>query len=466
MQPQTFRPPAKSGAAPFTPTTKPKVSRRDDHLVRDAEASGLFSVNSLDANPFADGVLPNVDVITQDMRMEKVKQLTVNTLTDEELTEGLDPLDVCEKKAIEAMNEHYKEQLDLFDAINNNESILGSGILYYFSFVKFLFIITLLNAGLQSATFGNYIRTSHPSFQSSDTPNYGQESFLDKLMITHYDDGEKVLWYAVNIAGAALSVFLPFLYFVYLKKFNESTKALSDKVTQEAMTRFTSDAQLDVSNQYRGNAELTLRRLLVALVVFAFVGGQVLATWYISLQGNLSIYISFSISIVVAVLNLAFMVLAEKLTEFEKWATFGQWKKYHTSKLLFFKIANVMVVFATMRYDLTGTQTCTYNTIGEQFVTLLLIQVFAMNAVNLILAMFLNVISRWLADFTGSIFGDRDNMPQFDLASLYLSMVYQHYIVTMSMVVCPFSSYLGLVGYAITYWVEKFKMKNSSRHWC
>ena len=72
------------------------------------------------------------------------------------------------------------------------------------------------------------------------------------------------------------------------------------------------------------------------------------------------------------------------------------------------------------------------------------------------MAMLFRKFANTIARLTGSIFGDQDNLPKFDIAVEYLGIVYRQYLIIMAMVVCPFTIFLGLVGYLLDFAVNKF----------
>lgn len=425
-------------------------------------AAATIATRVMEDNPFGPGSLPHVTRVTQEMRLKRALEVARHYVEQQSSPAGVGVTEDDVKAAAEALsvlarNEHNPPQLEMTDDLAKHEARLGSGILYLFSFHRFLFALTLVFALFQCVTFGDYIRRHSPYFGFGGVLSSGRSiSWIDNFMISGYDnDHDEKLWKAMNIVCIILYFFCGPIYFWWLR-WNEKTSKFVDVDGEDVIFRFTDDAKLDVSNLYSSRTKVVFRRLVSLAVVLFFIGVQVIASYFITQNSVTNIGISFAISFVVAILNILFLMIAERLTEFECWARFDQWKRYHTLKLIFFRFANIITVFAAKRYDSGENQVCAYDLIGEQLITLLVIDIFAVNLQQLIMNMVWNKFTDTYANVTGSILGDQDNMPKFDIALEYLAAVYRHYLVILAMVVFPFSVLLSLLGYAIDYVTKKF----------
>lgn len=357
-----------------------------------------------------------------------------------------------------AAKEHNPPQLDLFaDSIEANEARLGSGIRYYFTFIKFLTVLTVVFAVFQCATYGQYVQSRGSAEHAKVAP--GVTNFIDDLTITVYAKSKDLpLWQAMNIVCVILAFLAAPIYFFVLKLLtkNDEVLALSQFSVLDELIRFTSDGRIDVSTTYRSRSEKIVRRLIVLGFIALMIGLQVLSSLLITRVDSSNIGIAFAIAFVASALNILFSYTSYYLTEFEKWDTFAAWNAFHTMKLLAFKLANIITVFAAKRYSQTSNTKCTYSTIGEQFISLLFVEIFFVNLQKILSGMFFSSKAQSLARMQGSIFGDQDNMPQFDLPLEYLNVVYRHYLTLMAMITIPYSILLSLFGYFVQFWVEKY----------
>ena len=395
--------------------------------------------------------LPAVTPVTQLDCRQKGKELA------KEFIGGIADDDLINARIDAAMREHNPPQLDVFnDSIADQEARLGSGVRFYFTFIKFLGILSVVFAALQCATYGHYVQNKNSPSHRAVAPSV--TNFVDDLTITVYVSGDLPLWQAMNIVCIILAFLAAPIYFLYLRvvEKNDDELALSRFSVLDKLIRFTPNGEIDVSNTYRSSSEKVCRRVTVFIFILMMIGLQVIASILITTTDSSNIGIAFAISFIAATLNIVFSFVAYYLTEFEKWDTFYTWNAFHTLKLLAFKLANIITVFAAKKYSQTSDIKCTYSTIGEQLITLLLVEIFAVNLQKILTAMFFFNHSETVARWQGSIFGDQDNLPQFDLSLEYLSIIYRHYLTLMAMVTLPYSILLSLFGYVVQYWVEKY----------
>ena len=87
---------------------------------------------------------------------------------------------------------------------------------------------------------------------------------------------------------------------------------------------------------------------------------------------------------------------------------------------------------------------------------LLLVEIIITNVSVLATSMLRNYYAAYIAVKTKSKYGDRDNLPNFDIAFNYLNLLYRLYIALMAMVVTPMTICLSLVGLVLQFWLEKF----------
>ena len=158
QQPQ-YAPPQQQSPPPAT-TQKPPTNS---------------SVDDRDANPFGPGKLPKVTPVTHAMRLQRAtavvkraeaKKSAAAASSGDATAPSADASDdsAHERKALQAMNEHNYPQIPYMDNLGDHEARFGSGILYYFSFNRFLFILCIVFCVFQCISFGNYIREHSPDF--------------------------------------------------------------------------------------------------------------------------------------------------------------------------------------------------------------------------------------------------------------------------------------------------------------
>eukprot|EP00658_Telonema_sp_P-2_P035455 TRINITY_DN25781_c0_g1_i24.p1 TRINITY_DN25781_c0_g1~~TRINITY_DN25781_c0_g1_i24.p1 ORF type:complete len:381 (+),score=107.91 TRINITY_DN25781_c0_g1_i24:158-1300(+) len=301
-----------------------------------------------------------------------------------------------------------------------------------------------------------------PPFDSR-TDALGTRSWYDDLMITGYTDGDYATWMAMNIMSIILTFFAgPIYYFImWRREVAEDKDSLSQDGIAEKADRLlridTKTGLFDVSHHYRSGRELFVRRLGSILIILAFLTVQTVASYFLTRESsNAPIGIAFAIAIIGGVLMGFFTFVSQFVVEFAKIQTYERWKVAHTISLMAIRLGNVFAVYAAKKYKLDPDTKCAYDIVGEQFISLLFVEIIVMNVVNVVLHMLLNKFAGYIAIKTSSVFGDEDNLPPFDLATFYLNIVYRHYIVIMAMVVAPLTICFAFLGFVLQYWVDKF----------
>jgi hypothetical protein len=204
---------------------------------------------------------------------------------------------------------------------------------------------------------------------------------------------------------------------------------------------------------------LLARRLASGFVFCLLLSVQVVGSSFATARAqSASLGIAFGIAILIAVLNVSYTLLAKMMTEFEKWFSYGAWKKSLLLKLICFKLVNVVAVFASKNYREQGKTVCVYDLIGEQFLAVLIIEMLLMNLWDLVLTIIHRKNYERYARFVGSITSDNDNMPEFDLSFEYLQVIYRQYLAILSMVIFPLSIAGCVVGFFFQFLVAKVRL--------
>jgi hypothetical protein len=227
--------------------------------------------------------------------------------------------------------------------------------------------------------------------------------------------------------------------------------------SEGSLVRFDADLGIDVAVHYYGRSHMILRRLGSTFLFLVFCALQVVASIYLtraSAEG--SVGVSFAISIVSAVFNLAYGVVARKLNDLEHYISTSDDARQLALKQVCFKLANVMAVYGAKTY--VDSDMCIYDAIGEQFMTLLLVEIVFTIPSAVVIAYFQTEFNMTVSKLAGNSSGNRANMAQFALSTEYLNVLYRFYIALMAMVVFPLSTVLSLVAFFFAFWTGKFRL--------
>lgn len=124
-------------------------------------------------------------------------------------------------------------------------------------------------------------------------------------------------------------------------------------------------------------------------------------------------------------------------------------------KLVCFKIANIMAVYGAKRY---GNEACVYDVIGEQFMSLLLVEIFFVTPSTVAIAAALTKNKQLMAKLSRGINGDDKYRARFELPVEYLAVLYKFCIAAMAMIVFPMSTVLGLLASVVEFWGARYRL--------
>ena len=361
---------------------------------------------------------------------------------------------VTQEELDAAEREHVRQQVMFGASADEVKDIFGTGVSCYFKFIYFVVVVDVLLFALQAIHFFTYVAKEDPGFNNRpDTGNIRGRSWYDDFFITLYSNDEKSMWYALEIIGLVVSFLSAPAYWLYIRLSMPS----NIDTFRDRLIRYTDTGFVDVSHFYRSRRDRLGRRLLSVLIFAAFILVQVFASWYITKeQGAANFGVAFAIAIVVAVLNTLYGYAAWYLTEFEKWQSFTVWKRAQSMKLMLFKLGNIVTVYAAKDYSSYKHTSCVYDVIGQQFLSIFLVEFIAMNIWEMVLTFSQAHWAREIASWTGSILGDQENLPTFDVATQYLEVFYRQYLGVMAMAVFPLSMAIVVPGMLLSAWVDQF----------
>jgi hypothetical protein len=345
----------------------------------------------------------------------------------------------------------------------------GHGMRMYFEFVKYFMVFVFLIAILQIVSFGIAATQSKSSFE-----HVAGHPFYYGFFIAEYDKDQYNLWITLNALSFVLAfVCAPVYYFYVGCRWQEQEKRAATRADNKGIlpqlvdaaprtdniVRLHNEGYIDVSANYRTAGDLLVRRLLSAFIFIALIVGQIFVSIALTQQEDTAgnFYISFLVSLAAVVIDFIYNVTATYLTEIEKHKQNSAAIRWLAIKLMLFRVANIMAVYAARRYP-TNSDNCVYNVLGEQFLTLWLVEIVIVMPLTIIGTMMWSHRFNWYAYVMGSISGDDSSMPQFLLAREYLKMLYLAFLSFAGMVVFPLSVSLGVFAVILQYWSAKFRL--------
>ena len=228
--------------------------------------------------------------------------------------------------------------------------------------------------------------------------------------------------------------------------------------SQQRIVRFDNrTCDVDVSCYYRSGAALATRRVLAIVFLLLILGVQVTIAYFLTAnQEKASFGLSMAISVSSSAIAAAFKFAAPRVTEFMLLANFDWWKRWHTLSIFGIRVGSQFAVFAAKDYGASADTGCSYDLIGEQLVTSLLVEVIVAPITEVAFALLWRANARRIAAMLESRLGDEDNLYAWDLADYYRNVLFRYFIAAMAMAIVPLAAALAAVGFAVQYWVDKF----------
>lgn len=372
-----------------------------------------------------------------------------------------------------ARMEHVDPEADMCLSDEQLRDYAGTAIFVYFRFLKFISIVIAIHFVLSLINYVMFATSEKPEFATSIVAETNSTRYwYSDFFITSYTKSQRGAYLGTTIAGLVVIILGLIIYrqfWIGWFKFADAkaTLAESEEVRKQGkdyssasdaiIIRYTDKGYIDVAAHYRSNVNLTLRRLTSFLIFCAFVAVQAFSSVMITRKsdGAQSLRVSFAIAFIAAILNLIFTMLCRKLTEFEKYELMERADRSLVIKLICFKISNIMAVYGAKRY---GNTSCVYDVIGEQFMTLLLVEIFFVTPSSIAMSAFLTRNKQTYAKLTGGILGDDRYRAQFELPVEYLAALYKFCIAAMAMVVFPLSTLLGFVAFFVEFWAARYRL--------
>lgn len=322
----------------------------------------------------------------------------------------------------------------------------GEGIAAYFHYSRVLLAANFFTMILQIICYCIFDRTS----------NIGS-NWYNMFFISTFQTGQKNIWIGINsgciiISGIALPAFLFY-------RRGADKEPSNQKEKKDAIVRYTTEGKIDVSHHFRGTGSKVIRILFSIFIFGALLLVQVIVSFYVTKieETSTSDGISFLIAIIVSVLNLVYSIIADYLTEMEKPRTLHGYKVSITSKLLLFKLGNVITVYTAKNYS--KVKDCAYNVIGQQFLYMLVVDITLNNFLELAVPHLTSKFWIWMAmRDKNNLQSDQDLLPPFDVAYEYLDVIYRQYILYMAMTVFPLAAPLAWLGQLVEYWLDRMKL--------
>eukprot|EP01113_Clastostelium_recurvatum_P027788 TRINITY_DN3362_c0_g1_i2.p1 TRINITY_DN3362_c0_g1~~TRINITY_DN3362_c0_g1_i2.p1 ORF type:complete len:507 (+),score=104.12 TRINITY_DN3362_c0_g1_i2:162-1682(+) len=372
----------------------------------------------------------------------------------------------------EAVNEHKRVHLPLSCSREELGRHFGVGIYLFFDFLWFL---CWTNAFLVLVSLGNFI--PHVLYDRSDVlAPAGLDRVWDRAFLLSYISPLNSLPWVITNAVMLISSFLfgP-IYSIRVKKYlrRHDLEDLDDAL----------DVEDFIADNQRISRKSKVVRMSFSYIVFVillaissavsflivYLANQYLGKIYTYAQ-YASIISAAIVAVVIVFTNFIWQRLCQYLNRLERHHTWSSFRTHLTLKYFLFKLLNVLIMYLSRwvvkRYFMVdnsaSTVDCVLYGVGDQFLFIILFDMTASHMWKL--------FSAWAQKLIGrrrGMIGEGSNdsaRPQFDLADLYLSVLYRQFIIYLGMPIFPLISILGLVCNLLEYRLDKYRLLRICHH--
>ena len=387
-------------------------------------------------------------------------------------------------------NEYKRFKMPFFITLDEIEERYGIGNRIYFSFMKFiilanivLFILGLINflCYVASGDSTKSVMCNYPSMNIEYTVGCNDSilkyipgidvstsavrnlRFYEKFFVSAYGPDQKVMWYVLTIASVACWFILPFVYFIVMRT-RHGTSSSTDNV-------FRLNGQDDEIPENSRNYTKTNRLLRSALswVIFvAFLAVSAVVIYFVQKAGAQddtkdNFWISIVVTVVIVLINTVWGPICGVLvTELEKHTRWSSVRKITIVKLYVFKIVNVIVSYAALRYAFVKEYACPLQDTGYKFFLLMIVDLFLSSAIEFVSPYALQLAKKRIK-FLRTRGSDISEMPEFNVAEEFLEVLYRLFITYIGTASMPMITFFSLITNIIEYPLDKLRMTKFSQ---
>lgn len=310
-------------------------------------------------------------------------------------------------------NEYKRFKMPFFITLDEIEERYGIGNRIYFSFMKFiiianiiLFIIGFINFLIFVAsgdstksvmcnypsmnveyTVGcnesllNYI----PGFEKKNIPTIRNLRFYEKFFVSAYGPDQKIMWYILTILSIVVWFILPFIYFIVMR-----TRHGSNSSTDNVFRLNGQDDEIPENARNYTKTNRFMRSVFSWLIFVAVLVVAAVIIYFVQKVGAKednkdNVWISILVTIIIVLINTAWGPICGILvTELEKHTRWSSVRKITIIKLYIFKIVNVIVSYAALRFAFVKKYACPLQDTGYKFFLLMIVDLFVSGAIEFI----------------------------------------------------------------------------------
>lgn len=361
----------------------------------------------------------------------------------------------------EAQEEHLDlSRVPLCSRVPELIGHVGSGPAWYFRFVQYLWLVDFSLLLLALISFIPHMKAMG-ELDEAERPG-----FPEILFLSSYTSETRPYWQASTILAVILCFAIGPVYRWYVER-ERRKRERGEGVEDPFEGQYNVDTDQCV-DRIEGHGEpVTYEqqqcRRATSMVIFVCV---------LVLQGVINYFANEALkdqgegvaalvmSGIIKAINMAWKVLCQRLTRFERHTYWSDYRKWDCFKVFFFRLFNILVLYAVQVNSADGSY-CPLRNVGHQFATIILLDITVNSFVEIVLPL---LQTRCFKGSKAKSQGSDDAAkPEFILSDEYVAVCYRQYIVGLGFVTFPMIAALALVGNVLEYWLDKLRMLRISQ---
>ena len=366
----------------------------------------------------------------------------------------------------EAIDEHKREKLPLLCSMERIEQYAGRGVFLYFDYVRVLIIFNLVLALLQMCIYIPFLAEGSSASSArrfavlNGTDTTAGTKLAKYLFVSEFPNNLHKGWQAINSLCIIVILLYGPVYYRHVKALFDEKHETDNEGEQYVNSEF----DVIKGNEHFSELNRYVRRLFSYFCFTCLLVAQGFGSFYITkaIATTGSVVVSVIITILVSVLNFTYKKICGQLTNFEKHKCWSKFRKGNTFKFISFKLLNIAIVYSAKNYESDGkakNAECPLETIAVQFFFLILLDVVAMNVVELVAPPLVAKLKSKIV----KISSDQEKLAEFDVSEEYLELLYRQYLVYMALSVFPLVAVLALFGAIVEFMLDKYKLLRETR---
>lgn len=403
--------------------------------------------------------------------------------------------DTIREEIIEEKNarkEHEPFKLPYFVKLSDVEKKFGVGTRAYFTFIKFiiicnigLFIVGLANlmVFLVSDESSRPVMCNYPSMNVEYTEGCGASifsyipgvnmtedypiirglSFFEKCFIAAYTPEQRVGWTVLTCVSVVGWFVVPVAYYMYMTTRHKNPGLHDNIFVMEG------DEDRIYENEHVSSTKKMLFRVLTWLIFVLYLAVSCVVVYFVQNWGTEdavkdNFFLSMLVTGIISVISVVWNTLCPMMvTGMEYRSSWTSLRRSIIIKLYAFKIINIIVTYAALRYAFAAEYACPLQDSGKKFFTLIITDIFVFNIVDYAIPFGYYVARKFLTFYTRIrslpvLFtedSDEKERSEFDVSTEFLELLYRQFVAYIGSVSMPMITFLVLIANIVEYLLDK-----------